>query len=205
MTISYGITVCNELEEIKRLIDFLLIHKRTEDNIVVLQDIKHSTPEITEYLTSLTDIINYKTGEFVDDFSAFKNQLKQYCTGDYIFFIDADEIPAEDLIQTLPEVLELNPEMEVFLVARINTVENITPELISKWGWKVNEQGHINYPDWQLRITKNTPEIKWVKPVHEVLDGFKTYTMLPDIEYFSLYHPKTIEKQIKQNTLYENL
>ena len=63
----------------------------------------------------------------------------------------------------------------------------------------------INFPDWQLRITKNTPEIKWIKPVHEVLDGFKTYTMLPDIEYFSLYHPKTIEKHIKQNTLYENL
>jgi len=29
--------------------------------------------------------------------------------------------------------------------------------------------------------------------------------MLPDVEYFALYHPKTIEKQEKQNSYYETL
>jgi hypothetical protein len=56
-----------------------------------------------------------------------------------------------------------------------------------------------------MRICKNTPEIKWVNKVHERLDGFKTYTMLPDVEYFALYHPKTIEKQEKQNSYYNTL
>ena len=38
MKLSYAITVYNELEEIKRLIDFLLSNKREEDEIVVLWD-----------------------------------------------------------------------------------------------------------------------------------------------------------------------
>jgi hypothetical protein len=42
MKISYGVTVCNEVEEIKRLVNFLLEHKREEDQIVVLMDLEKS-------------------------------------------------------------------------------------------------------------------------------------------------------------------
>ena len=38
MKISYAITVCNELEELKRLVDFVLSNKRKEDEIVILYD-----------------------------------------------------------------------------------------------------------------------------------------------------------------------
>jgi hypothetical protein len=63
----------------------------------------------------------------------------------------------------------------------------------------------INWCDYQCRIYRNTPEIKWKNKVHEVLEGFKTYTALPDVEYFALYHPKTIDKQEKQNQLYSEI
>ena len=63
----------------------------------------------------------------------------------------------------------------------------------------------VNWPDLQCRIWKNKPELKWKNKVHEVLDGFKTYTALPDVEYFALYHPKTIQKQEKQNQLYNEI
>lgn len=63
----------------------------------------------------------------------------------------------------------------------------------------------VNWPDYQWRIWKNKPEIKWVNKVHERLDGFKTYTAMPDVEYFALNHPKTIEKQEKQNNYYDTL
>ena len=52
---------------------------------------------------------------------------------------------------------------------------------------------------------KNKLEIAWVNKVHERLSGFKTYTTIPDIEYFALYHPKTIEKQEKQNNFYNTI
>jgi hypothetical protein len=66
--------------------------------------------------------------------------------------------------------------------------------------------GHINWPDYQWRIWKNIPEIKWINKVHEKLEGFKTYALLPaDTQAFCLYHPKTIQKQEKQNNYYDTL
>ena len=215
MKISYAITVCNEVEEIKRLVNFLLEHKREEDQIVVLMDLEKSDfyekiPEkelvhefIMQHHSKARLQVAFRT--LNNDFATFKNHVIPYCTGDYIFFIDADEIPSEDLIQTLPEILEMNPEMDIFLVPRVNTVEGLTPEHIANWGWNVTDTGWVNWPDFQWRIWRNVPEIKWINKVHERLDGFKTYTALPDVEYFALYHPKTIDKQEKQNSYYDTL
>jgi hypothetical protein len=207
MKISYAITVCNEFLEIQRLIAFLLKNKRPQDNIVILFDEANGDSEIEAFLRShsQTGEFTWHKGKFERHFADWKNKLTSLCKGDYIFQIDADELPAEDLIQALPEIIELNPEMDVYLVPRVNTVEGLTPEHIAKWGWNVTDTGWVNWPDFQWRIWRNVPEIKWVNKVHERLDGFKTYTALPDVEYFALYHPKTIDKQEKQNQLYDNL
>jgi hypothetical protein len=207
MKISYAITVCNEFLEIQRLISFLLKNKRPQDNIVILFDEANGDSEIEAFLRShsQTGEFTWYKGKFDRHFADWKNKLTSLCKGDYIFQIDADELPAEDLIQALPEIIELNPEMDVYLVPRVNTVEGLTPEHIAKWGWNVTDTGWINWPDFQWRIWRNVPEIKWVNKVHERLDGFKTYTALPDVEYFALYHPKTIDKQEKQNNYYDTL
>ena len=207
MKISYAITVCTEFLEIQRLINFLLKHKRAQDDIVVLFDEANGDKEIESYLRShsVNGEFSWYAGKFERHFADWKNKLTSYCTGDYIFQIDADEIPNENLIIALPEVIEENPEMDVYLVPRVNTVDGLTPEHIAKWGWNVTETGWVNWPDFQWRIWKNLPEIKWINKVHERLDGFKTYTALPDAEYFALYHPKTIEKQEKQNNYYNTL
>ena len=207
MKISYAITVCNEFVEIQRLVNFLLQHKRAQDNIVILYDEANGDPEIEAFLRSHSPNKEFAwhKGKFDRHFADWKNKLTSLCNGDYIFQIDADEYPSEDLIQALPEIIELNPEMDIYLVPRVNTVEGLTPEHIAKWGWNVTDTGWVNWPDFQWRIWRNVPEIKWVNKVHERLDGFKTYTMLPDVEYFALYHPKTIEKQEKQNNYYDNL
>jgi hypothetical protein len=207
MKISYAITVCTEFLEIQRLINFLLKHKRAQDDIVILFDEANGDKEIEAYLRShsVNGEFSWYAGKFERHFADWKNKLTSYCTGDYIFQIDADEIPNENLIIALPEVIEENPEMDVYLVPRVNTVDGLTPEHIAKWGWNVTETGWVNWPDFQWRIWKNLPEIKWINKVHERLDGFKTYTALPDAEYFALYHPKTIEKQEKQNNYYNTL
>jgi hypothetical protein len=207
MRISYAITVCNEFIEIQRLVHFLLKHKRMQDNIVILYDEANGDPEIEAFLRShsLNKEFIWHKGKFNKHFADWKNKLTSLCNGDYIFQIDADEYPSEDLIQALPEIIELNPEMDIYLVPRVNTVEGLTPEHIAKWGWNVTDTGWVNWPDFQWRIWRNVPEIKWVNKVHERLDGFKTYTMLPDVEYFALYHPKTIEKQEKQNSYYDTI
>jgi len=88
---------------------------------------------------------------------------------------------------------------------RVNTVDGLTPEHVTKWGWNVNSEGWVNWPDYQTRIYKNVPEIKWVNKVHERLEGHKQFAYLPMEEDYSLYHPKTIERQVKQNEYYDTL
>ena len=207
MKISYAITVCNEYEEIQKLLSFLLGNIREEDEIVVLFDKKSGTAEVWEYLIELRkhEYIKLTPKTFENHFADWKNYLKNLCIGDYIFQIDADEIPDESLINNLPLILEANLNNEVYLVPRINTVEGLTQEHISKWGWNVNEKGWVNWPDYQWRIWKNKPEIKWVNKVHEKLEGFRTYATLPAEEGAALYHPKDIKRQEKQNSYYDTL
>ena len=207
MKISYAITVCNEYEEIQKLISTLFAHSREEDEIVVLFDKKAGTSQVWNYLVELQneDWIRAYPKSFKDHFADWKNHLTSLCSGDYIFQIDADEIPHQQLVETLPEILELNPTVELFLTPRINTVEGLTQFHINKWRWNVDNNGWVNWPDYQWRIWKNKPEIKWINKVHERLEGFKSFSHLPAEEQFSLNHPKSIERQEKQNDYYDTL
>lgn len=205
MKISYAITVCNELEEVKRLVNFLLSNKREQDQIVILFDEENGTDEVFNYIESQVHDCEVFCEKFKGHFADWKNQLASYCSGDYIFQIDADELPAEDLINNLPYILEINQDVDIFLVPRINTVEGLTQEHTQKWRWNVNEKGWVNFPDYQWRIYRNDSSIKWRNKVHEVLEGFKTSTLLPAEEMYCLYHPKTIDRQEKQNKYYDTL
>jgi hypothetical protein len=206
MKISYAITVCNELEEVSRLLNFLHQHKRPIDEICVLLDKPKASQELLDelYYWSSKDIIILKESTFQGHFADWKNELNGICSGDYIFQIDADEIPNKELLNTLPSVLS-NSGSDVILTPRINTVEGITPQHLQMWGWRQNEQGWIQFPDYQWRIFRNTSDIKWVNKLHEILDGYKTYAYLPEFEEYALYHPKSIDRQEKQNNYYSKL
>ena len=209
MKISYAITVCDEFLEIQRLLSLLLNNKRRQDEIVVLVDLSKNKPtsELLGYLHELSseDYITLIEDNFNKHFANWKNKLTKSCKGDYIFQIDADELPNLLLIENLPIILETNPNNEVYLVPRVNTVEGLTKEHINLWGWNVNDKGWVNWPDYQWRIWKNKPNIKWKNKVHEVLDGYKSYATLPSQEELALYHPKDIERQEKQNNYYDTL
>ena len=207
MKISYAITVCNEFEEIQRLINFLLKNKRPEDEIVVLYDINNGHEGIEQFLRakSVNKELAWMPGDFNGHFADWKNKLNSFCTGDYIFQIDADEMLSIEGLLLIPQIIEGNPTVDVYRVPRINTVEGLTQEHIQKWRWGVDEKGWINFPDYQWRIYKNDPKIKWVNKVHEVLTGYDRYSELPPNETLCLIHEKTIEKQEKQNNYYDTL
>jgi hypothetical protein len=208
MKISYAITVCNENDETVRLIKFLYENKRPEDEICILLD----KPKASEWLIdelyrfSSSNWITLKESAFQGDFSKWKNELNGMCKGDYIFNIDADEMPSENLIKYIPEIIEQNFEVLVYALPRVNTVEGLTQDHIQKWRWNVNEQGWVNYPDYQLRIYKNDPGIYWQGKVHERLNVWEDAWPLPaDGVNWALFHPKTIDRQEKQNELYDNI
>jgi len=204
MKVSYAITVCDELEEIKRLVDFLISNKHKEDEIVILFDQSKGTQEVITYLDTIKSEGCLISNRFEGHFADWKNLLSSHCTGDFIFQIDADEHLPEEFIDLLHQILEANPEVDLYYVPRINTVSGLTPEHIQKWGWRV-QNGRVNWPDYQSRVYRNNPEIKWENKVHEKIVGFKQYTTLPAVDELALIHPKTIERQERQNNYYATL
>ena len=208
MTISYAIPVCNEFVEIQKLIPFLLEHKRDKDQIVVLYDSNNGDPEVEQYLRKMNvDKTRFKWASysFKGDFAAMKNRLNGICSGDYIFQIDADEMVTEFLIDILPQMIQLNPQVDLYRIARVNKVTGLTPEHVQKWGWVVDSRGRVNWPDMQWRIYRNDPRIRWHGKVHEKIIGHATHSLLPLEEDFALQHFKTIERQEKQNKYYDTL
>jgi glycosyltransferase involved in cell wall biosynthesis len=207
MKISYAITVCNELKEVTSLINFLLVRVDSEDQIVIQYDSESVTKEVKDYLNVIEDLqkqIKVISFPLNKDFASFKNNLKANCEGDYIFQIDADEEPSEILLERLKQILTLN-SVDIIFVPRVNTVKGLTESHIQKWGWRVDEKGWVNWPDYQTRIYKNTDEVEWHGKVHERITGYTTFTNFPADERYSLYHHKEIERQEKQNNFYEKI
>lgn len=210
MNISYAITVCNELEEIDKLLQFLFQHKRKIDEVVVLFDKVNGTEEVRQLLVNYNlqydfDFRWYEA-DFKNHFAEWKNYLTELCDKDFIFQIDADELPTVELLETIPYLIEQN--VDVILVPRVNIVKGLTDEHVRKWGWKVNDLGWVNWPDYQWRIYRKDESIFWKNKVHEVLEGFKTFSALPSddrVRNLHLLHVKEIERQEKQNNFYNSL
>ena len=143
MNISYAITVCNERNEIEKLISFLIQNKHPEDEIVVLFDTNNGTDDVESFLDAISSHISLHKSPFNFHFAEWKNKLNSYCTKDYIFQIDADEIPAQDLMDSLHAIIK--QDVDVILVPRENIVEGLTEEHIKNWGWKVDEMNRVNW------------------------------------------------------------
>ena len=205
MKISYSILTHNETKSLEKLLRFLVKWKADEDEIVVLDDYSDNekTKQILDFYVSTEDII-YEQRSLNNDYATQKNYLKSMCSGDYSFNLDADEMISRWLIKNIHGILEDN-QIDLIYLPRINTVEGLTQQHIQQWGWSVNEEGWINFPDWQGRVFKNRPNIKWEKPVHEMIKGFQTYAHLPTEKPFCMLHYKKIEKQEQQNKKYDGI
>ena len=209
INITYAITVCNELDEITKLIDFLNNRIVMEDEILIQYDSDAATKPIIDYLKIISQLhnTNIKVISFPlnNDFASYKNNLKNHANGMFIFQIDADEIPSEYLMENIHEFLEYNKDVDLFFIPRINTVDGLTKEHIKKWKWNVNELGWVNFPDYQTRLYRRTSEIEWQGKVHERVVGYNTLSVLPAEQNYCLYHHKKIERQEKQNDYYATI
>ena len=208
INVTYAITVCNEINEITNLIDFLQPRVKGEDEILIQYDEDSATSQIKDYLKIISQLhknIRVISFPLSGDFASYKNNLKNHANGIFIFQIDADEMPTEYLVENLSDLLEYNKDVDLFFIPRINTVNGLTDEHIKKWRWNVNEKGWVNFPDYQTRLYRRTSEIEWQGKVHERIIGYNTLSVLPQEEQFCLYHHKQIERQEKQNAYYDTI
>ncbi|WP_027387533.1 glycosyltransferase [Chryseobacterium gregarium] len=204
--ISYGITVNNEVEEITQLLNTLLPLIDKDDEVIVLQDVTNKNRQVADVLDKYGDTIVRLEARLDGDFATFKNNLIKAAKKKYLFQIDADEIPKASLLKEIKFHLFKNRKKDVFMVPRVNIVEGITDSHIKQWNWQVNEEGYINFPDYQHRIFRLNKGIKWENKVHEKLCNYKIIAGLPSSDYsMCLLHIKEIKRQEQQNSFYDTI
>ena len=103
------------------------------------------------------------------------DQKPSETSGDYIFQLNANEMPTESMIKKIKIVL-MEKQCDAFFVPRINIYPGITEEYLHlNKDLKVNEAGWINWPDFQVRIYKNDGKVKMIDGTltgHENAFGF---------------------------------
>jgi len=206
MKVSFAITVCNELTEIKKLLPFLIEYKKPQDEIVILYDENNGDARVLDFLLPYNKFPNVQTWrsfDFDKNFADWKNLLNSYCKGDFIYQLDADEMVSSYMVENIHSILELNKQVDLYFVPRINTVKGITEDDIKKWGWSLNEKGWVNFPDFQGRIYRKN--MSWYGKVHERIIGGERFTTLPTDEEYCILHHKDIERQRNQNNFYSRI
>ena len=194
MKISYAICVCNESRELYSLISFLKKVKDQEDEINILVDSAHVTPQVRSVLEFFKENIVQNDRDFDGKFATHRNYHIEKCVGDYIFIIDPDEMPHEFLIKNIKKVIT-DSGSDAISLCRINICPGFTEEWIKKSGLPINDMGWINWPDYTTRIIKNNSKIKFSYELHEKISGTEKPLCVEAQPSTALWHIKSIEKQ----------
>ena len=208
LKISYLITCCNEERTLEALLKTITQNKLVNDEVVILQDRAFQTFDKTNEIINQFNIQPHRHA-LLRDYGSHKNFGIQQCHGDFIFQCDGDEMPPESLLgENLHALINNNPSVEAYAVPRINAWEGLTPEHAKQWHWPLDISPTYNrlraaWPDPQWRIfRRDYPRIKFHRRLHEKIEGYNSYSMLPSEEIWALYHDKTIQTQIETNLRY---
>jgi glycosyltransferase involved in cell wall biosynthesis len=206
--ITYAITVCNELNELTILLTHLQKYKHIDDEILIQYDESGVSDEVLQYLQLLKTMnvgINVIGFPLNGDFASFKNNLKNHAKGIYILQIDADELPHPFLLDNLRTFLEINKEVDLFFIPRVNTVDGITEDDVRNWGWKItkmdtqtatkkmdtdsDEYKYLKKLDFI--ISEENGEVKYYKPIINWPDAqTRLYRRTSEIEWVGKVHEK---------------
>ena len=203
MFISYLVTSHNETDCLDFLLSKLIKHKKDNHEIVLLDDYSDNKTTI-EIIEKYKNNISFNQKKLDRDYGAHKNYGISLCKGKWIFQIDADECPTDILLENINEILESNDSNEAIWLPRLNYFHGVTQQDIMMWGWNYSD-GMINFPDYQTRLYKNQPHIRYERRLHEKVEGYKSYVFMPAQKDIALIHEKTIEKQRQTNIKYNQL
>ncbi len=199
--ISYALTVCQEIDEIQKLIPHIQKYKREIDNILVLFDEKNGSDEVREYLETIENITLIRAN-FDNNFASFKNKIFSYLPQDctHVFFLDADELPHHLLLSYLPDIIDGNPNVDLFWVPRINIVRGIGLSHIEKWGWNVSKLD--NYKEekvFDLNIPEQKDEYELLNKYNLIFDG-----QITDNFVYACFYTPIINKWDMQGRIVKN-
>jgi len=119
------------------------------------------------------------------NYAAWHNEGQKAATGDWIFYLDADERFTPELVIELRNLINSDPPHSAYAVPRYNY---LLKKRLLHGGW---------YPDYQVRLFKNDKLKRWSGKLHEHPEYIGTLGYLNN----QIVHiqPDTIEPALKKS------
>ena len=182
MSLSVGILTFNSEKHIREVLESV---RDIADQIVVLDS--GSEDRTLEIVKDFGAEVHYRP---FDNFVNQKNHLLSLCRGDWVLFLDDDEVVSEELSKSIKEAVSGSSEFSGY---RMNRITNY----LGRW------IRHAWNPDYQLRLAKKE-SCRWVGDmVHESLevDG-KVGTLEGELLHYSY---TSVSQHLKKIDLYSTL
>lgn len=202
MFLSYLVTCHNETRSLSDLLSKLHTSLKPNHEIVIVDDYSDSS-ETLKILDEYQGVerVTIQKHRLDNNYSAQKNFGIDQCKGDWIFQLDSDELPTDLLLNNIDLILESNSQCELLWLPRCNYFSGVTQKDIDDWGWQMTD-GMVSFPDYQSRLFRNKPHIRFRRRVHERVEGHTLFAMFPPQKDVAIIHTKTIEKQRESNQNY---
>lgn len=202
-SISLAFMTHNEHDEVSVLLDYIKPFRSIFSEIVVIDD--YSDDRFLRIIEGAG--VKLFQRHLEGDFSAQRNFMKERCQGDYIFILDPDEIPNFDLIGNITNIVNSMHEhcVDACNIPRLNHIYEGKSYVDPRNVIFTQDQLDSQLDDYQIRLIKNSKSIRWVNKVHERIVGSKRQIRLPNNLGYSILHSKKSSRQLKQNSLYDNI
>ena len=171
-TISLCMIVKNEEKTIGKCLNS--IKYKVNEIIIVDTGSTDATIEIAQKYTS-----NIYSFEWIDDFSATRNQSLSYATSDYILVLDADEYLDQDV--------DLNAT-----VASQRDYYTVKIKNFLSYGWV--------HTHTAIRLFTNKPELKYKNRLHEHLNIEEGQNYLQGEAKFVIQHTGYTNESVEEKT-----
>ena len=149
ITVSLCMIVKNEEQVLARCLDSI---KDLMDEIIIVDT--GSTDKTKEIAGKYTDKVY--DFEWIDDFSAARNESFKYATMDYIYVADADEVLDEENRHKFKLLKEaMLPEIDIVQMYYRNQLSNGTVYNYDK--------------EYRPKLYKRLRQFEWIEPVHEMV------------------------------------
>lgn len=198
--ISYLITCKNEGSQIESLLHRLFKYKDGNE-CIILDDYSDdaSTIEIlNNTVSSGAGFFQLHRHALENNYSAHKNYGKSLCKGQYIFQIDADEVPSEFLLENIKDILTLNSDIDLFWIPRINNFRGVTDIEAKKWGWQLTKMPELIQ---EKIIDDQSYEYEFLKKNGYILEEIKMHYGKIKIKF----NPPIVNVPDPQGRLFKNL
>lgn len=139
------------------------------------------------------------------NFAQQRNYMKSLCRGDFIFYLDPDELPSDEVVLGLPSIFQMmaDADIDACTLPRFNILHESDRPLHPR-SLDLNDPSYkVEWED-QFRLLRNSPKLYWTMPINEYLTGMRRCYRFPQMPRYALLHPKATKYRQKRTEFYQS-